>query len=416
MPIRLTAVCHAIVVVLLFVSMPSAAQSVDQADEGLGEVDQANLEHIERLEKMLRDAGIEPPPRPGDDDQPNDDQAAPQDAPDTADAQADPQEDALILSPSFATVVFETESAAINERGGKSAAAVEHIRRWLGRQDVQRRVAAQELIAALTQWAEHELARVESAGDPVDAYIIADDAVNTLGQDPLAKPFKDYLKQLHREHRGLSGLKAMAAYRRAMIGAEAVRLTGDWELIDFQNGSVRQLIREIKTKLALIDNSWPRSEAGQAARQTLKEWSQREAQALADLPAWRYTVQLAYIQTGTKQDSVVITKPDGTVTVEERTRPAYDPNLVDLFGTFHNTSDKAYRYTFLAGVSVGKYPTVPFSKLRKNQLLGFELIQTPVLQPGEVYNWKATVSVGNIRHVNRKGVTMVESFDPNEGR
>lgn len=410
MPNRLAAVCLAAVVVLLLAPTRSAAQPVDQA-EGPQPQD-ANLEHIERLEKMLRDAGIEPPPRPGDQPAPLQGQPLPQDAPEQPAAEA--EEDSLILPPSFATAVFEAESAAINERGNKSAAAVQHVRRWLGRDDVQRRVAAEQLIKALTEWADRERARIDSAGDAVDKYILADDAVNTLGQDALAMPFKDVLKQLQREHRGLSALKAMAGYRRAMIDAEAVGLTGDWELIDFQDTSVRQAITDVKTKLALIDNNWPRSEAGQAARQTLKEWADREAQALADLPAWRYTVQLAYIQTGTKQDSVVITKPDGTVYVEERTRPVYDPNLVDLFGTFHNTSDKPYRYTFLAGVSVGKYPKVPFTQLRKHQLLGFELIQTPVLQPGEVFNWQATVSVRNTRHVNRKGITMVESFDPNE--
>ena len=415
MPIRITAaLLTALVLALTPISLH--AQPIDEADEALDKVEDPTLEHIERLEKMLRDAGVEPPPRPDDLSTPREGEPEPADQTGEAEAVIEAETNAPIIPPSFATVVFETETAAINERGGKASAAILHVRRWLERDDVKRRVAAEDVIKELTKWAELEMKRIESAEDPVDAYILADDAISTLGQDPLSKPFKDYLKRLQREHRGLSAIKAMAAYRRAMIDAHAVGLTGDWDLIDFQNTNVRQMIKEIEQKLALIVNSWPKSEAGQAARHTLQEWSDREAQAIADLPAWRYTVQLAFIQTGTKQETIVITQSDGTTYVEERSRPTYDPNLAELSGTFQNTSDKPYRYTFLAGVSVGDYPKVPFTKLRKHQLLGFELIQTPVLQPGEVYNWQATVSVRNIRHIHRKGVTMVEAFDPHDRR
>ena len=415
MPIRHAAALLA-ALALVLTPISRYAQPVDEADASLGKSEDASLDHLERLEKMLREAGVEPPPRPDDLSNPSDGEREPAEQAGGAEALVDIETNAPIIPPSFATVVFETETDAINERGSKASAAILHVRRWLERDDVKRRVAAEDVIKELTKWAELEIGRVESADDPVDAYILADDAINTLGQDPLATPFKDFLKRLQREHRGLSAIKAMAAYRRAMIDAHAVGLTGDWELIDFQNANVRQMIKEIKQKLALIVNSSPNSEAGQAARHTLQEWEDREAQAIADLPAWRYTVQLAFIQTGTKQESIVITQSDGTTYIAERTRPVYDPNLAELSGSFQNTSDKPYRYTFLAGVSVGDYPKVPFTKLRKNQLLGFELIQTPVLQPGEVYNWQATVSVRNIRHIHRKGVTMVEAFDPHDRR
>lgn len=382
-------------------SEPNTAPPVDQAEETLGQPDDAALDHIERLEKLLRDAGVEPPARPGTltgEPEPE----APQPIPKPV------VMDEPILPPSFATTVFETESAAINDRGDKAANAIKHVRRWLERDDVKRRVAAQDIIKTLTAWAELEMAAVKAADDAVDAYVLTDDAIRLLGQDPLAKPFKQHMMAMQRDRGAFAAIKAMAAYRRAMTDAHAVGLTGDWELIDFQNGDVRIAIKDIKARLELIVNSWPRSEAGQSARHTLKEWSDREAQALADLPAWRYTWQLGLIQAGTETETKIITYADGSVYIEEDTDIVYDPNQVILYGTFQNTSDMPYRYTFLAAVAPSGFLKTPFTELKKNQLSGYELVQTPLLQPGELHNWRVTVSVGSIRNLNRGGVTMVE--------
>ncbi|MBX2850630.1 MAG: hypothetical protein KTR15_02660 [Phycisphaeraceae bacterium] len=408
MPIHRTA---ALLAALMFVlcwsdashakpSDPSEPQPVDQAEETTGQSGGAALDHIERLEQMLRDAGVQPPARPG----------ALTDAPQPEDT------DKPILPASFATVVFETEAAAINARGDKAANAIKHVRRWLERDDVKRRVAAQDIIKTLAAWAEQELAAVKAEGDVVDAYILADNAIRTLGQDPLAKPFKQYMKGLQRDRGAFAATKAMAGYRRAMIDAHAVGLTGEWDLIDFQNIDVRLAIKDIKAKLELIVSHWPRSEAGQSARHTLKAWSEREAQAMADLPAWRYTWQLGLIQVGTETETKVITKPDGSVYIEEDTDIVYDPNQVHLYGTFQNTSDKPYRYTFLAAVAPSGFLKTPFNKLTKNQLRGYELVQTPLLQPGELHNWRVTVSVGSIRNLHRGGVTMVEVHERRAGR
>ena len=384
----------------------SAPPPVDQAEEVQAQPGDSALDHIERLEQMLRDAGVEPPARPGT-------------LTEGPEPEPEPKPGVVvepILPPSFATVVFQTESAAINARGDKAANAIKHVRRWLDRDDVKRRVAAQDIVKTLTAWAEQELSAVKTSDDAVDEYMLTDDAIRLLGQDPLAKPFKDHMRSLQRDRGAFASLKAMAGYRRAMTDAHAVGLTGDWELIDFQNIDVRLTIKDIKAKLELIVNHWPKSEAGQSARHTLKEWSDREAQAIADLPAWRYTWQLGLIQAGTETEVKIITHADGSVYIEEDTDIVYDPNQVNLYGTFQNTSDKPYRYTFLAAVAPSGFLKTPFSKLKKSQLSGYELVQTPVLQPGELFNWKVTVSVDSIRNLNRGGVTMVEVHERNARR
>lgn len=400
MPTTRTARHLAAVLLALGWGVAGHAQPVDQADDALGQAENPAIDHIERLEQMLRDAGVEPPARPEDLTGPNAGAAPP--------AQ---EEDAPIIPPSFATIALETEAAAINARSDKSADAIKFIRRWLDRDDVRRRVAAKDIIDTLTEWSTREMARINAEADPVAAYILADDAIKLLGQDPLAKPFKRYMMALQRDRSAWSDIESMAAYRRALADAKAIGLLGDWKRIDFQNTNVRLAIKATTAKLRLIANSWPNSDAAKNAQANLKDWAEQEAQAIANLPAWRYTWQLDLIEIGTKTRTTIVTEPDGTVVIKESDRTLYDEEKVLLYGTFQNTSDKPYRYTFLAGATSGSYPKTPFHKLVKNQLIGFELVQTPVLQPGELYNWQAYVGVGNIRHVHRGGITMVQVHD-----
>lgn len=352
--------------------------------------DDEAIDHIRLLEQMLRDAGVQPPLRP--------------------DALAPPQDDEAkpILPPSSATEVFKTETNAINERSDKAATAIRHIRRWLDREDVKRRAAAQDIMKVLTAWAESELSIINASPDSVASYIRADDAIHLLEQDPLGKPFKQYMQSLQRNRSAYRAILAMAAYQRAMQQAQDVGLLGDWALIDHQNTDVRLTIKTITAKLTLITNNWPKSDAAQSAQAVLDEWDAREAQAIADLPAWRYTWQLDLINIGTEQKTTIVTKPDGSVSISEKERQVYDPEKVLLYGTFQNTSDKPYRYTFVAGVTSGGLFKTPFNKLNKDQLIGYELIQTPMLQPGELYKWQAFVAVNSIRNLHRGGITMVE--------
>ena len=396
---RSAALLVCLMLVLSFGSLSHAQPPVDKAD-------QATLEHIERLEQMLREAGVEPPARPDD--------LAAQSHP--AQPEYVSRKKQPILPASFATVVFETETRAINERSDKSGTAIEHVRRWLERDDVKRRVAAQDIVKTLTAWAEAELALIQSTGDQLTAYMHADEAIRLFEQDPLAKPFKQYMKNLQRDRATFRELEPMAAYRRAMVEAGSVGLLGDWELIDFSNVDVRNTIKTITTKLALITNHWPKSDAADLSQAKLDEWSARQTQAIADLPAWRYTWQMSLIHLGTETETRVITNADGSVYIEEDTDIVYDKNNVILYGTFQNTSDKPYRYTFLAAVAPSSWIKTPFMKLKKTQLSGYELVQTPVLQPGELHNWQVTVSVDSIRNLNRGGVTMVQVHDRKAAR
>jgi hypothetical protein len=352
--------------------------------------DDAAMDYIRLLEAMLRDAGVEPPARP-------------QALLDRSDVE-EPQ----IVPASFATVVLETEVALINERGEKASNAIQHVRRWLDRDNVQRRVAAEDVIEAIAKWADLEMKKIESTSDPVAAFILADDAIHTLGQDALAKPFKAYMVEVQRDRSAYRDLESMAAYRRAFEDAKDLGLLGDWGLIDFTNASIRNTIKQLTTKLTLVTNRWPNTEAAQYAQTLLDDWADREARALAELPAWRYTWQLALIQTGTEVETSIRTYADGTVFIDEEQRPNYDPNRVLLKGTFQNTSDRSYRYTFVVGVTSAAWPNTPFNKLTKKQLMSYELVQTPLLSPGELHNWETTLSVNSIRNLHRGGIGFVE--------
>ncbi|MFK7789608.1 MAG: hypothetical protein AB8C95_08990 [Phycisphaeraceae bacterium] len=384
----------ALLATLMFALSWAPISVADQADSS----DEQAIEHIRLLEKMLRDAGVEPPVRPN------------------TLAQQVEEKDKPIIPPSFASVVFETEVAAINERTDKAAAAIGHIRRWLTKDDVKRRVASQDIIDTLTAWADNEMSKINTSADEVGGHMIADDAISLLEQDPLAKPFKQHMKSLKRNRTQWHDIVSMAAYRRAIAQAEDVGLTGDWALIDFQNINVRLDIKNISAKLTLITNNWPTSDAAKSAQANLDNWQAKQEQAIADLPAWRYTWQLDLINIGTETSTTIVTKPDGTVIIDEDQRQVYDPEKVLLYGTFQNTSDKPYRYTFVAGVTSGGFFKTPFNQLKQNQLIGFELIQTPLLQPGELHNWKAFVAVDSIRNLNRGGVTLVEIRERNAGR
>lgn len=379
--------------VLVAVSWPGLNYA-EQAVAG----DAQTIEHIQRLEQMLRDAGIEPPARP-----------------DVLEEQAY-DADAPIIAPSFATAVFETEVAAINARSGKSADAIEYVRRWLERDDVKRRVAAEDIIETLTQWSERAQARIRLSNDPIAAYIIADEAIALFEQDPLAKPFKRHMQVLRRDRSQWHHVTSMAAYRRAIQEAEAIGLTGDWSRIDFQNTQTRLDIKAVSSKLALIANTWPNSDAANAAQADLDNWQAQQDQIIADLPAWRYTWQLDLINIGTETRTTLITKPDGSVFLTANQRQVNDPDRVSLYGTFQNTSDKPYRYTFVAGVTSNAWPDTPFTELDENQLIGFEVLQTPVLQPGELYKWQAFVAVDSINNLNRGGITRVEVRERNPRR
>jgi len=354
--------------------------------------DQA-IDHIRLLEKMLRDAGVQPPDRPNA-------------LRDTIDQTPKP-----IVAPSFASEVLRTEVKAINKRDRNAANAIRHVRRWLERDDVRRKVAAQDVIKSIEQWAAVEYERVEQAQDKVNAYIYADDAILVLGQDPLAKPFKSYLKALQQDRAAWREIESKAAFRRAMIEAERNGFTGDWESIDFQNNDVIDTIKSLTEKLTLITNRWSNSPGAKSAEQVLRDWEQRQAQALADLPAWRYTWQMDLIQVGTEQKTTILTASDGTIILDEDTDIVYDPNNVVLYGTFQNTSDKPYRYTFLVGVSNNNWLKTPFSEIKKNRLIGYELVQTPVLAPGELFRWEAVLAVESIRNLNRAGIGMVEPHE-----
>lgn len=387
---RTTALLTALVLTLSWSGVSLAQSTGNQND--------AAIDHIERLEQMLRDAGVQPPARPG------------------SLAAVSNVEDLPILPPSFATAVFETETLAINERNDKAATAIQHIRRWIERDDVKRRVAAKDIMKTLTAWAEAEINKINASSDPVASYVRADNAINLLQQDPLAMPFKRYMQTLQRDRSAYRGIVALAAYQDAIKEAQDVGLLDDWELIDFQNTNVRLTIKAITAKLTLITNTWPKSDAAESAQAKLDDWAAREAQAVADLPAYRYTWQMDLIETGTKTRTTIITQADGSVFVSENQRQLYDQETVMLYGTFQNTSDKSYRYTFVAGVTAGNWPKTPFTKLKKTQLIGYELIQTPLLRPGELHNWQAPVHVGSIRNLHRGGVTMVEISERNAGR
>ena len=349
------------------------------------------IEHIEKLEQLLRDAGLEPPERP--------------------DALLEEATNSikLVVPNDVEAGPFKKQVKAINQRSKDAVAALRHIRNGMGHDDPARAKAAEDIIFAIYDWAQ---AQAENAAalaktDPVAAYIAADDALELVGRDPIGQLLQRYLKTLRAEQDDWRGIRSQAAFRRAMQQAEAVGLTGDWSLVDFGNSRVRDEIKQITQSLRLITNAWPGSTGDTLAAKTLREWQRREAQAIANEPAWRYTYNLGLIWVGTERETSITTLPTGEIIIEEEERPTYDRKRVQLFGTFQNTSDKPYRYSFNVGVSTQFKLGLPFPG--SSPVAGLAQVNTPVLSPGEVYNWSTEVSVRNASDIRQVGLGGVQA-------
>lgn len=353
----------------------------------------AAMRHIELLEQILRELGQTPPARPAelDDTDP-------------------PAEDLPIVPAALDAGALGALVDAINRRGESAPAALRRVRASLTHDDNDRVVTADAILTAVERWAERRLADVEALDktDPVAAYMQADDVGAVLGSDPIATPFTAYIAGLKADRAKWRHVESMAALCRVLEQADAIGLTGDWAHLDFKDNDIREAVKQIITKMKLIMRSWPRSAAAEKADALFTAWQEREAQILANLPAWRYTSNLGLIKIGTKETTTITTETDtdGNVTITEKDRILYDPQKVVMFGTFQNTSDKAYRYTFVVGAStrhVKQWP--PEDKF----MTGFALVQTPVLGPGEVYDWKTEFGVSDIRDVRQYGICKVEN-------
>lgn len=371
------------------VALPAATHADETADEA--------IDHIRLLERMLLEAGIDPPQRP-----------------DALSGQSPSQPLPPIVPEELAAGTMANAIQAINSRGDSAAAGLQRVRLWASKRNNENAEASQQVLAHVQRWADEQLAaaKSESRADPVQGYMTADDALSILERDTIGQDLKAFVSGLKSDRKQWRHIESMAAYRRAIADAKAVGLLGDWADIDFQNINTKNEIERVTNKLSIIEKRWPTSEAGKDARKHLLDWKQREAQALADLPAWRYTYNLGFIQIGTDEKTTIFVGTNGDVViVEEEEEAVYDKRRVVMFGTFQNTSDKPYRYTFNVGASRHFSNGKPWSGQAKG-LAGFTQVQTPVLKPGQVYNWEAYFNVPDIKDIKRTGVSGVEFHEP----
>lgn len=386
-PRPLAAALAAAVLLALLPASPTHAQATP--------ADDAALEHIRLLEDKLREAGADVPARP------------------QALREATPLHKRPIVPSSVDTGPFAAQARQINARDETSARALHHVRNALSSNDKAEHEPASDIIFAVYNWADARLKAAEQTLeiDAVTAYMLVDDALTVVGRDPIGRPLQDFVKTLRADRRAWRDIASEAAYRETMALAESIGLAGDWSAIDFNNGRVRDEIKRISDKLRLIGKAWAGAHGAELANDTLSDWRQRETQATADQPAWRYTWNLGLIHLGTEKTTEVKTSASGKVYIVEDIEQVFDEKRVEMFGTFQNTSDKAYRYTFVVGVSTQYNANEPWTGLSTRHT-SYEMVQTPVLAPGELHNWRAEIVVANASQIKRAGLARVEPHEP----
>lgn len=216
----------------------------------------------------------------------------------------------------------------------------------------------------------------------------------------------------------------LAAYRKALENAKAVIEQLRAELAETQARAAtleRALLEagitpdaeQLASEQMRADREAARLAEEERRRKILEIREQREAEKRQErlkeafAPAWYYTWQIGYINSGNRQTTFVKTNDDGTVVfVGDKT--SVDRRQIILRGTFENLSRAAYRYTFEIRVAEsGPYLT----GLPVSSGISSTRYQTPVLQPGELHRWEVKMSVNDALQIRTVGIGNVRA-DP----
>lgn len=370
-------------ILMLATGVAQAQSDVVSRDTAPATLEDA-LERIEKLEQMLREKDVPSPERPAvlDEEVP-----APK----------------LIVPKHVEATGLVAEVRAINDRTENQVAALASVRRaFTQSEDSALQQSAYQVLFAIESWAASRTSEIDALfhHDAAAAYMLAEDALQLVRRDPIGADLRDYVNGLQSDKDQWQEIRAMAHFRRIMAGAQELGLTGGLKQIELEDSQTRRKIRAVGHRLGALQRAWPHTEAGRDARAQLREWRGQEREQVAGKPAWRYTWDISLIQIGTDSTTTIEKRSSHVgrkIVIEEETEPVYDNRNVDLSGTFQNRSTQPYRYSFVVSMR-GRS--------------GVQRIQTPVLEPGEVYQWGTRFTVRSAYSARRVSVTDVEAVTP----
>jgi len=310
---------------------------------------------------------------------------------------------------------YQTEVRILNRQEEPLAAVIRKLRRDLTHSDDQRAAEAARILERISLWHQQQLdaARAMLLDDRPSAYANATRMEELLRGDELGVPFSELVRELSRDARELREIRAVLALREALVLGEEVGLDGDLDVVNWSAFNQQKAYRAIEL-LEAVGDRWSRTAAADQAAQLHKVWTRRIGVLNEMAPSWRYTHSFALIPIGTDQRVTVRTDEYGNITTTIDEEIEYDPHQVYMSGTFRNTSSRAYRYTFVVALSSSLGQGNLFDPEEKRHVLGFEQIQTPLLQPGEVWNWETVLSVRSVYQIRKCGIGQITADQPHQ--
>lgn len=310
---------------------------------------------------------------------------------------------------------YQTEVRILNRQEESLVAVIRKLRRDLTHSDDQRAAEAARVLERIELWHQQQLDAVQSLllDDRASAYANATRMQELLRGDEMGRPFAAVVRDLSRDARELREIRAVLAMREALALGEEVGLDGDLDVVNWTRLNQRKAARAIEL-LQAVGDRWERTAAADDAAQLLKVWHRRIGVLNEMAPGWRYTHSFALIPIGTEQQVTIRTDEYGNITTTINEEIAYDPNQVYTSGTFRNTSSRPYRYTFVIALSSSLGQGNLFDPEEKRFILGFEQIQTPLLQPGEVWQWETVLSVRSVYHIRKCDIGQVTADQPHQ--
>jgi len=312
-------------------------------------------------------------------------------------------------------VYFAADIERINREASNLGQVLAKLRRAQGdaRQEPEKAAEAQRIIDSVTGWAEAQsLAMDRLRGDDLPAaYALAQRTSELLGRDAMSRPFDRFVSEVRANRRVLREVESELALREAQAMAVSIGLGSDVEDVRWDERS-RIVARELGERMDTIATVYRGTDAAIEARETVARWREQVRRIEARQPAWEYTWHLDFIPLGTEERTQIRTDSNGRLVTEIDSRIVFETRKVILHGTFQNTSSAPHRYTFIVGVIGSNADNDPFATGDTDQMLGHERVQTPVLAPGELYEWTAEVGLRNIRQIRRGGLGQVTADQP----
>ncbi|MEM1353720.1 MAG: hypothetical protein AAGH88_02435 [Planctomycetota bacterium] len=308
---------------------------------------------------------------------------------------------------------YTTEVRILNRQEGSLTPVLRKLRRDLGHGDDRRAAEAARIMDRVGIWHQQQLDATRSRllDDRPGAYANATRMKALLRGDELGQPFSEIARELSRDGRELREIRAALALREALSLGEAVGLDGDLDAVNWSRFNQQKAARAILL-LQAVGERWQRTAAADEAARRLKLWHRRVNVLNEMAPGWRYTHSFALIPIGTDQRVTIRTDDLGNVTTTIDEEIEYDPRQVYMSGSFRNTSSRAYRYTFVVAVSSSLGQGDLFDPEDKQNILGYEQIQTPVLEPGEVWNWETVLRVRSVYQIRKADIGQVSADQP----